>query len=107
MSTETESTGVLRFGVFELDSRTGELRKSGALVKLQPQPLKVLALLASRPGELITREEIQQQVWGGETFVDFEQGLNYCIRQIRDALGAEPERLFEDFLRWKQARERQ
>lgn len=87
MSTETESTGVLRFGVFELDTRTGELRKSGTLIKLQPQPLKVLALLASRQGELVTREEIQQQVWGGETFVDFEQGLNYCIRQIRDALG--------------------
>ncbi len=87
LSTETEPTGVLRFGVFELDPRAGELRKSGTLVKLQPQPLKVLALLASRQGELVTREEIQQQVWGGETFVDFEQGLNYCIRQIRDALG--------------------
>lgn len=87
MTADMTQPAILRFGVFELDSRTGELRKSGALVRLQPQPLKVLALLAGRAGELVTREEIQQQVWGGETFVDFEQGLNYCIRQIRDALG--------------------
>lgn len=82
---------VLRFGVFELNLRTAELRRSGALVKLQPQPFKVLALLAQRPGDLVTREEIQQAVWGEETFVDFERGLNFCIKQIRSALGDDAE----------------
>jgi TolB-like protein/DNA-binding winged helix-turn-helix (wHTH) protein/cytochrome c-type biogenesis protein CcmH/NrfG len=78
---------VLRFGVFELDLATGELRKSGRRLKLPPQPFKVLALIASHPGELVTREEIQRQLWGSETFVDFEQGMNHCIKQIRNALG--------------------
>jgi TolB-like protein/DNA-binding winged helix-turn-helix (wHTH) protein/cytochrome c-type biogenesis protein CcmH/NrfG len=85
------ASSVLRFGVFELDARTGELRKSGALIRLPPQPLKVLALLASRSGELVTREELQAQIWGNETFVDFEQGLNHCIKQIRVALGDDAE----------------
>lgn len=76
----------LRFGAFELDLESGELRRAGALVKLQPQPFKVLALLAGRAGRLVPREEIQQQVWTDDTFVDFDQGLNYCIRQIRAAL---------------------
>jgi DNA-binding winged helix-turn-helix (wHTH) protein/Tfp pilus assembly protein PilF len=82
-------TSVLRFGPFELrrDGESGELRRDGEPVKLQPQPLKVLALLASRPGEVVTREEIQHQVWNGDTFVDFEHGVNFCIRQIRSALG--------------------
>ncbi len=76
----------LRFGAFELELQSGELRRSGVLVHLQQQPAKVLALLARRSGELVTREEIQRDVWG-ETFVDFEQGLNYCVKQIRTALG--------------------
>jgi eukaryotic-like serine/threonine-protein kinase len=78
---------VLRFGQFELDPRTGELRKCGLAVKIQQQPFKVLALLASRAGELVTREELRQQIWGGDTYVDFDQGLNFCIKQIRAALG--------------------
>jgi DNA-binding winged helix-turn-helix (wHTH) protein len=77
----------LRFGVFEMDVRSGELRRNGALVRLQPQPFKVLALLASRPGDVVTREEIQAEVWPAGTFVDFEQSLNFCVRQIRSALG--------------------
>lgn len=81
----------LRFGIFELDSESCELRKAGALVKLQPQPCKVLALLASRPAQLVTRQEIQEQIWGNETFVDFESGLNYCVKQIRVALGDDAE----------------
>lgn len=76
----------LRFGAFELDLKTGELRKGERRIKLQPQPSKVLTILASRPGETVTREEIQQQVWGEELFVDFERGLNVCIQQIRGAL---------------------
>jgi eukaryotic-like serine/threonine-protein kinase len=78
---------VLRFGVFEMDLRAGELRRGGQLVRIQPQPFKVLSLLARRPGEVVTREEIQAEVWSAGTFVDFEQSLNFCIRQIRSALG--------------------
>ena len=78
---------VLRFGAFELDPATGELRQHGDPVKLPPQPLKVLELLARRSGEVVTRNEIREHVWCGDTFVDFEQGLNFCIRQIREALG--------------------
>jgi DNA-binding winged helix-turn-helix (wHTH) protein len=76
-----------RFGVFELDPRGGELWKAGVRTRLQPQPARVLALLVSRAGELVTREEIQHEVWPEGTFVDFEQSLNFCIRQIRTALG--------------------
>ncbi len=77
----------LRFGPFELDVRSGELRRSGTTLRLQPQPFKVLVLLACRPGEVVTREEVQAEVWPAGTFVDFEQSLNFCIRQIRAALG--------------------
>jgi DNA-binding winged helix-turn-helix (wHTH) protein len=94
MGTETSSraregadVNLLRFGVFEMDLRAGELRRSGSLVRLQPQPFKVLALLAGRPGDVVTREEVQAEVWPAGTFVDFEQSLNFCIRQIRSALG--------------------
>jgi len=76
----------LRFETFELDLASGDLRKGRTLIKLQPQPFKVLVLLASRAGELVPRDEIQKQVWTDDTFVDFDQGLNYCIRQIRSAL---------------------
>jgi len=79
--------GVFRFGDFELDLAAGQLRRSGTLVKLPPQPFKVLALLASRAGQPVTREEIRTEIWGSDTFVDFEQGLNSCIKQIRHALG--------------------
>ena len=78
---------VVRFGVFEVDLRNGELRKGGVLIKLQQQPFKVLALLVGRPGDIVTREELRCQIWGGDTFVDFDQGLNFCIKQIRAALG--------------------
>jgi len=75
------------FGAFELDAGTGELRQHGDHIKLSPQPLKVLELLVRRSGEIVTRDEIRKHVWEGDTFVDFEQGLNFCIRQIREALG--------------------
>jgi TolB-like protein/DNA-binding winged helix-turn-helix (wHTH) protein/Flp pilus assembly protein TadD len=78
---------LLRFGSFELDSATGELRQDGAPVKLQQQPAKVLALLLQRAGELVTREEIRGFVWGQDTYVNFDQGLNFCIKEIRAALG--------------------
>ncbi len=91
MNNALRGTLVLRFGVFELDLRSGELRKEGAPVRLPPQPLKVLTLLCRRAGQLVTREEIQKEVWGGDTFVDFEHGLNFCIGRIREALGDDAE----------------
>lgn len=78
--------GRLQFGDYELDCEAGKLLRGGWPVKLQPQPLRVLALLLERPGEIFSREEIQNRVWGETTFVEFDQGLNYCIRQIRLAL---------------------
>ena len=78
---------ILRFGAFELHPGSGELRRHGDLVKLPPQPFKVLEVLVRRGGEVVTREEIREHVWHGDTFVDFDQGLNFCIRQIREALG--------------------
>jgi len=78
---------MLRFGPFALDATTGELRRDGQLVPLAPQPFRLLLALASRPGELVTREELRQQVWGDGTFVDFERGLNFCVLQARTALG--------------------
>jgi DNA-binding winged helix-turn-helix (wHTH) protein/tetratricopeptide (TPR) repeat protein len=78
---------VLRFAGFELHPSTGELRQGADLVKLAPQPFKVLELLARRAGEVVARVEIRDHVWSGDTFVDFDQGLNFCIRQIREVLG--------------------
>lgn len=84
----------LRFDRFTFHPLSGELRAgSGEPVRLEPQPAKVLALLAGRAGQLVTREELQREVWPDGTFVDFERGLNYCIAKIRAALGdsaAEP-----------------
>jgi DNA-binding winged helix-turn-helix (wHTH) protein/TolB-like protein len=73
--------------LFEFDSRTGELRREGQIVKLSPQPARVLALLLERPGEVVLRDELRTHLWGGDTFVDFERGLNFCILQVRAALG--------------------
>jgi len=86
VATQPGSSPVVRFADFDFDMRTGELRRNRTSLKLQPQPAKVLALLVSRPGEIVTRQDLAQQVWGSETFVDFEQGLNFAIRQIRSAL---------------------
>jgi TolB-like protein/Flp pilus assembly protein TadD len=83
---EPDYNGAVRFGPFELDTRAGHLRKGKLCLHLQPQPFKVLSLLVSRAGQLISREEIRQELWHQDTFVDFEQGLNVCIRQIRTAL---------------------
>jgi eukaryotic-like serine/threonine-protein kinase len=77
---------------FELDTATGELRMAGALVKLQPQPFRVLLLLVERAGQLVTREEIQRCLWKDSTFVDFEHGINFSINQIRVALEDDAEK---------------
>jgi Tol biopolymer transport system component/DNA-binding winged helix-turn-helix (wHTH) protein len=74
------------FGEFELDCGTRELKKNGQTVRLEPQPAKVLSVLVRRAGEIVTRQELIHEVWGSDTFVDFDQGLNYAIRRIRAAL---------------------
>jgi DNA-binding winged helix-turn-helix (wHTH) protein/Tol biopolymer transport system component len=76
----------LRFGVFELDARAGELRKKGMKIRLQGQPVDILVMLLERPGETITREELQKKLWPADTFVDFEQGLNNAMKRLRAAL---------------------
>jgi TolB-like protein/Tfp pilus assembly protein PilF len=76
----------VRFGIFEADFRAGELQKGGVKIKLQEQPIQILQMLLEHPGELVTREELQRNVWPADTFVDFEQGLYNAIRRLRDAL---------------------
>src|SRR6187401_1532478 len=76
-----------RFGVFQFDARTLELSKSGRPIKLRPQSLKVLALLLARPGELVQRADLHRELWDHGTFVDYEQGVNHCIKELRAALG--------------------
>jgi TolB-like protein/DNA-binding winged helix-turn-helix (wHTH) protein/Flp pilus assembly protein TadD len=78
---------VLRFGIFELELASGELRKSGVLIKLQALPFQLLALFAERAGEVVSREEIRKALWDDATFVDFDRSINFCINQIREALG--------------------
>ena len=87
MALEVRSTGILRFGVFEVDLRSGELRKQGVRIKLQDQPFQVLRLLLQHPGELVTREELRSQIWSADTFVDFDNSLNAAINKLREALG--------------------
>src|ERR1039457_2512142 len=79
--------GVVRFGSFEADLCAGELRRNGIRLKLQCQPFRVLTLLLQRPGQILTREELQQELWPSGTFVDYEQGLATAVNKARDALG--------------------
>ncbi len=76
-----------RFGVFEADATVGELRRQGVRIRLTAQPFQVLVMLLERPGELLTREEISQQLWPDGTFVDYEHGVNSAVNRIREALG--------------------
>jgi DNA-binding winged helix-turn-helix (wHTH) protein len=76
----------VRFGVFEVDLRSGELHKQGIKIKLHDQPFQVLAMLLEHPGELVTREQLHHKLWPGDTFVDFDVGLNSAIKRLRDAL---------------------
>lgn len=86
MNDRASVRSALRFGVFELDPDSGELRKQGMKIRLQGQPVRILALLLERPGEVITRQELQEKLWPADTFVDFEQGLNSAIKRLRAAL---------------------
>ncbi|HET7618898.1 MAG TPA: winged helix-turn-helix domain-containing protein [Vicinamibacterales bacterium] len=83
---------IRRFGEFELDLAAGELRRRGRRLKLQPQPFKLLVLLTARAGQLISRDEIRQELWSEGTFVDFDQAVNFTIKQIRDTLQDAAER---------------
>jgi DNA-binding winged helix-turn-helix (wHTH) protein len=89
--TGTHQTTVLYFGAFELDLEAGKLLKGGRTVRLQPQPFRLLCLLVNQPGRLVSREEIQAALWKDQTFVDFEQGVNFAVKQVREALGDRPE----------------
>src|SRR5256885_8436942 len=95
------SYGTIRFAAFELDSRASELRKHGAKIKLQDQPFQILQILLQRPGEIVTREELQQKIWPSDTFVDFDHGINNAIKRLREALGdsAETPRFVETLAR--------
>jgi Tol biopolymer transport system component/DNA-binding winged helix-turn-helix (wHTH) protein len=87
MSSQPAAQRVIRFGLFEFDLSAGELRKQGRKIKLQDQPFQVLALMLRRPGEIVTREELQQALWSADTFVEFDQGLNTAVKKIRQAVG--------------------
>ena len=76
----------VRFGVFEVDLRAGELRKHGFRIKLAEQPFQVLAMLLEHPGEIVTREELRARLWQGDTFVDFGHSLNAAVKRLRAAL---------------------
>jgi len=83
--------GAIRFGVFEVDVRAGELRKQGVKIKLQEQPFQVLQILLEHPGETVTREDLRQRIWPADTFVDFDGGVNNAIKRLREALGDKAE----------------
>jgi Tol biopolymer transport system component/DNA-binding winged helix-turn-helix (wHTH) protein len=95
------SASIVRFGVFELDLRAGELRKHGLKIKLQDQPFQILVMLLEQPGQVVTREQLHQKLWPDGTFVDFEHGLNAAIQRLRQALGdsAENPRFVETLAR--------
>src|SRR5581483_11945445 len=80
------------FGPFELNASSGELRKEGFRVRLPAQPLAILVLLLRNPGELVTREQLREQIWGEGTFVDFEHGVNTAMNKLRRALGDSAEK---------------
>src|SRR5690348_9686223 len=83
----SNTDSLVQFREFTLSLATGELSRAGEIVKLQRQPALLLAHLVSRPGELVTRAEIRALLWGDDTHVDYEQGINWCIRRIRQVLG--------------------
>ena len=83
MSTPTQLPQVLRFGVFEIDARAGELRKGGVKLKLQEQPFQLLSMLVEHTGEVVTREELRARLWPADTFVDFDHGLNAAVKRTR------------------------
>src|SRR5262245_30298889 len=96
-SMPASSASIVRFGSFEFDVLSGELRRSGMRVNLQDQPLRVLECLLERPGQLVSREDLRRRLWSGDTFVDCEQGINAAVKRLREALAdsAETPRFIE------------
>src|ERR1700691_6276843 len=86
MNPPSSALGTARFGPFQVDGRSGEIRKFGTRIKLGEQPLRILTVLIERPGELVTREELCSQLWSEGTFVDFDKGLNSAVQRLRDVL---------------------
>jgi DNA-binding winged helix-turn-helix (wHTH) protein len=86
MGPASPSPHLIRFGVFELDLRSGELQKQGRKIRLEGQPVQILICLLETPGELVTRETLHQKLWSADTFVNFEQGLNASVKRLRQAL---------------------
>src|SRR5437868_12181042 len=87
MQTAIKTRGMVHFGEFELDAAAGQLYRKGAKLRLQEQPSQILQVLLQRPGEVVTREELQQKIWPSDTFVDFDHGINNAIKRLREALG--------------------
>jgi DNA-binding winged helix-turn-helix (wHTH) protein len=83
----SNESGLLRFGIFEVDLAAGELRKNGARLRLQEQPFQVLAVLLENAGRVVTRDDLRQKIWPADTFVDFDHSLNTAVNKIREALG--------------------
>src|SRR5579863_3747535 len=86
MGPAVPSPRLIRFGVFELDVRSGELQKQGRKIRLEGQPVQVLMCLLESPGELVTRDELHRKLWPADTFVNFEHGLNAAVKRLRQAL---------------------
>ena len=86
MSQLSSPQRIIRFREFDVDPRSGELRKRGRRIKLQLQPFQVLQTLLEHPGELVTRQELQKRIWPADTHVDFDQGLNNAVKKLREAL---------------------
>jgi DNA-binding winged helix-turn-helix (wHTH) protein len=80
---------IFRFGLFELDTDSEELLKAGRTVRIQQQPYKLLCLLVAQAGKVVSRDEIRSALWPAETFVDYDQGVNFAMKQVREALGDE------------------
>jgi DNA-binding winged helix-turn-helix (wHTH) protein len=87
MPSSASSTKIVRFGVFEVDLKACELRKHGLRLKLPEQPFQVLAVLLEKPSKIITRDELRNRLWQGDTFVDFDHGLNNAVMKLREVLG--------------------
>src|SRR5882762_2824963 len=91
MAGTTENSSIVRFGLYEVDLQARELRKSGLRIKLQDQPFQILASLLERPGEIVSREELQKRLWPADTFVDFDLSLNSAVKKLRQALNDDSE----------------
>src|SRR6202045_1472671 len=87
MGTPAASVRIVRFGAFEVDLKTTEVRKHGMRLKISEQPFQILAILLEKPGEVVTRDELRNRLWQSDTFVDFDHGLNNAVMRLREALG--------------------